>query len=136
LTCVPIVAAEYASCSLLPANVTLANGAQSSVVTINTVTSAVAVAETNRAVSRVFFCLMAPCLLLVWKDRKTLRKHRLLLAALFFCASILVSGCGSKQDFNIRYTPAGSYQFLVTASSTSGTPITQTLSLSLVVTPR
>ncbi len=135
LTCTPVVGAEYASCSLLPPNVTLANGAQSSVVTINTVTSVAALDGPNRAISGTFFCLLGPCVFLVWKDRKKLRKHRLLLAALFFCSSMMLStGCGGKADSSIRYSPAGSYQFLISASSTSGVPITQTLTISLAVT--
>jgi hypothetical protein len=39
-------------------------------------------------------------------------------------------------DPNLRYTPPGTYQYQVTATSTSGTPLSQTVILNLVVTAR
>ncbi len=44
------------------------------------------------------------------------------------------SGCGSGGDPNIRTTPPGTYQYQVTASSTTGVQLTQTVTLNLTVT--
>ena len=145
LTCAPLSAAQYVSCSLLPPAVTLAGSPQASVVTINTVTSiADALIPTRPGSSTrstkladAFFCLLAPCLCMIWRDRKNLRRHRLLLLALLFCASTLfATGCGGKQNFNLRYAAAGAYQFQVTAASTSGSPVMQSITLNLTVTPQ
>jgi trimeric autotransporter adhesin len=43
-------------------------------------------------------------------------------------------GCGSGGDPNIRVTPPGTYQCQVTASSTTGVQLTQTVTLNLTVT--
>jgi surface-anchored protein len=53
--------------------------------------------------------------------------------ALLVCA-ILPTGCGGGPNPNLRYTAPGTYQFQVTASSTSGTQITQSVTVTLVVT--
>ena len=74
-----------------------------------------------------------------------MRPHRtrttLWLTLLFTAATLLASGCGSggttiinNNDPTLRYTPPGTYQYQITASSTTGTPITQTVTLNLVVT--
>ena len=140
LTCAPLTTAQYISCSVLPPTVTLAGSAQMSAVTINTVTSIADASLPLRPGSKVgdvSVCLLTPCLFFVWRDRRNLRRHRLLLSAMFFCAATLfASGCGNKQDFSLRYAAAGSYQFLVTGASTTGAPAMQSLTLSLEVTPR
>ena len=145
LTCAPLGTVQYVTCSLLPPSVMLAGSAQASVVTINTVTSIVDAVvparpgseRRNSTLTDTFFCLLAPCLVMVWRDRRSLRRHRLLLAALLFCASTLfATGCGSKQDFNLRYAAAGTYPFQVTAASTTGSPVMQSITLNLVVTSR
>jgi hypothetical protein len=52
-----------------------------------------------------------------------------------------ISGCGSggtviinQADPNLHYTPPGTYQYNVTATGTNGAPLTQTVTLGLVVT--
>ena len=52
----------------------------------------------------------------------------------------LIAGCGGKStptsgggNGNLRYTPAGTYQYLVTASATNGTSSSQGVTLTLIV---
>ena len=143
LTCTPLATAQYASCSLLPSSVTL-NGAQRSVATINTITSATTgEMRMPGMLAKVWLCLLFPGLLTVWRGRRNLRPHRKLLLALLLAGfSTLMSGCGggssttSTGDPNARYTPAGTYQFQVAASSTSGVQVTQLVTLNLTVTAR
>lgn len=140
LTCAPIVLAQYASCSVLPATIALTGTPQLSIATINTVTSAggnATLLPLRRTLSTPFLCLTAPGLLLLWKGRRNFRRRiPLLLAMILASAAFLFTGCGSKANPNLRYTPAGTYQYQVTATSTSGVQITQTVTLNLVVTPR
>ena len=140
LTCTPVNPAQFAACSLLPSSITLTGTAQNSVATINTITSAggtAALLPPTHAIQTTFFCLLFPGLLTVWRGRHQLRRRRMLLLALLFCASCLFSlGCAGSGNFNTLYTPAGVYQYQVTASSTSGIPITQTVTLNLTVTGR
>ena len=47
-------------------------------------------------------------------------------------------GCGSsppgtKLNGNLRYSPAGTYQYQVTATSTSGPQVSSTVTLNLIV---
>jgi uncharacterized membrane protein len=49
---------------------------------------------------------------------------------------ICTGGCGGGGPKNVHETPAGTYQFQVVASSTSGVLITQTVTLNLVVEAR
>jgi hypothetical protein len=144
LTCAPVGTAQYVSCSILPPSVSLAGSAASSEVILNTVTSIAdgsipvrPFSGRDRWLGDAFLCLLGPCVLIVGRDRRNLRRHRLLLAAMFFCAAtLLASGCGSKQNFNLRYASAGSYQFIITGASTTGMPAMQTLTVTLVVTPQ
>ena len=140
LTCSAITPAQFATCSLIPSSVTLSGTVQSSAATINTITSLggnAAFATPSRAMNVTFFCLLVPGLLTVWKGRHQLRRRRLLLLALLFSASALFSsGCGTGGNFNTLYAPPGVYQYQVTASSTSGFPMTQTVLLNLTVTGR
>jgi hypothetical protein len=111
------------------------------VATINTITSIVGNAGLEPALARrlgdTFVCLMLPGLWTVWRGRARLRRRRMLLLAMLFCAcALFAAGCGAGGDPFVRYTPTGTYQYQVTASSTSGTPITQTVVLNLTVTQR
>lgn len=137
LNCTPIQAAPYATCSLLPSamNVTGAP-AQASTATLNTVMKVTA-ASTSGAQSERWAVLLLPFALL-WTRR---RPRIVLLLVLFSGATILTSGCGSggtviiqQDDPNLRYTPPGTYRYNVTASSVSGPPISQSVTLTLVVT--
>ncbi|RZU43404.1 hypothetical protein [Edaphobacter modestus] len=60
------------------------------------------------------------------------RRHATLAIAHLVSASLFTSGCGSggtviidKGDPNLRYTPPGSYQYQVTATDTTGVPLSQ-----------
>ncbi len=139
LTCAPVIAAQFAACSLLPSSLVASSSAQTSVATINTITSGAhaALEAPSNAIQAAFWCLLFPGLLTVWKGRNQLRKRRILLLALLFSASaIFTLGCASGGQFNTLYTPLGTYQYQVTASSTSGPAITQTVTLNLIVTGR
>jgi hypothetical protein len=82
-------------------------------------------------------CLLFPGLFTIWKGRRQLRRRRMLLLALLFTAcSIFTLGCASGGQFNMLCTPPGTYQFQVTASSMSGAPQSQSVTLNLVVTSR
>jgi len=72
-----------------------------------------------------------------WKSRKArgaLHRTAFLWIALFSAATLVLLGCGSGGDPSIRYTPPGTYQYQVTASSTNGVQITQSVTLSITVT--
>jgi hypothetical protein len=141
LTCTPVQTVQYASCSLLPSMVNLDSGAASAAATVNTIDIGSGVMGLTRPAlghpDRIFLALLLPGLLLLFRRGKSVRRwlgQGLALVAIL-CA-LFVSGCGGGGPANLHYTPAGTYQFLVTASSTSGTQITQTVTLNLVVTPR
>ncbi len=134
LTCAAITGGQFASCSITPSALTLAGAPLTAVATINTITSIAALdrAPLDRSpfsASRLLVCLLLPAAILVRRRR---------LPALFLLLySLAILGCGSTSgDPNARYTPTGTYQYAVTASSTSGVQVTQTVTLNLTVTPR
>jgi hypothetical protein len=138
LTCSPVVAAVNATCSIPNASLTLTSASQSSTVTINTVTS---IARTRpalhlRSFNPVTLCILAPAVFFFWRFRKTLasRPASLLLALLCTTLMMLTSGCGTGINGNVHLTTPGNYQYVVTASSTNGTVITQTVTLNLAIT--
>jgi trimeric autotransporter adhesin len=149
LTCAPIVAAQYASCSLLPSTITLSGAAQNSAATLNTVTSSAAntiPAAPGRSFYDTALCLLFPAFLFTWRARTS--RHRawrrfgpMAWAFLATVALLTSSGCGGKSaappavtNSNLLYTPPGTYQYQVTASSVSGaTQITQTVTLNLTI---
>jgi hypothetical protein len=129
LTCSPITAGEYTSCSLLASTLTLGSSALSSTATINTITS-----ETGAIAVGLSSVLLAP-FLLPWRKRQKKQKMRLL-SAMIGCAGLLIlTGCGrpSMGGASFLTTPAGTYQYQVTASSTSGAVVSSTVTLTLVV---
>jgi hypothetical protein len=137
--CTPINAAQYASCSLLPSSVILSGAAQNAVATLNTVTESAA--NANPAAPRSngpmnFLCLLFPSLIFIWKARTS--RHRAGPVAWTVVSAVALlcsSGCGGNSSAsNLRYSPSGSYQYLVTATSVStGTQITQSVTLYLSV---
>jgi hypothetical protein len=147
LNCTPIAAAEYATCSLLPSSVTLSGAAQNAVATLNTVTevSSNSLPATpggrRRSLGGTALCLLFPALIFTWKARtsrhKAWRRDGPIAWAIFSAIMLLsANGCGggSSVSSNLRYSPAGSYQYQVTASSVSGSvQITQTVALNLTV---
>jgi len=86
-------------------------------------------------------CLLFPAILFTWKARTSRHNawHRVgpVAWAIFAAIALLTSGgCGGNKVIpsNLRYTPAGTYQYQVTASGVSaGVNITQTVTLSLTV---
>jgi len=131
LTCAPVNPGTYASCSLSPSSVSLNGGAQNSTVTINTITSA---ALDMHVPATVFYALLGLPLLVLKRARKV--RGLLLMMVLGVLGAGAMTGCGGKAmpaDSGIRYTPAGTYQYQVTATSTSGVQITQTVTLNLIV---
>jgi hypothetical protein len=153
LNCTPLTAAEYATCSILPSSVMLAGGVQTSTATINTVTSIAANdgghVGPNRwlRIEDTSLALMLPTLVFTWRSRTS--RHRawrqvgptvwlVLVVAMLATAVGCGGGGGSSSNTggttSLRYTPAGSYQYQVTASGTSGgSQITQSVTLNLTV---
>jgi hypothetical protein len=158
LNCTPIAPATYASCSLLPSSVILASTqsgstqpgssqtgpTQTSVATINTVTEVANrtdPATRRRSLGDTLLCLLFPTLIFSWKARTS--RHRawrifgpIAWAMVASVALLSAGGCGGNTitSSNLRFAPAGSYQYQVTASSTSGSvAISQTVTLNLIV---
>jgi len=140
LNCTPITPGQYATCSLLPSSITLNGAAQNAVATINTITSvnpSATARNTRASLGKTLLCLLPASLLFFWNTLRKKKNHftSSLLAALLLTLAVLwPSGCGSGGDPNIRATPPGTYQYQVTASSTTGVQLTQTVTLSLAVT--
>ncbi|HWZ01285.1 MAG TPA: hypothetical protein VNX17_09405, partial [Edaphobacter sp.] len=143
LNCTPITAGQYATCSLLPSSIPLNGAPQTAIATINTITTinpASTTANTRPRTTRnkTLLCLLPASLLFFWN---TLRKTKIqkttrtiLYALLLTLITLSPTGCGSGGDPNIRITPPGTYQYQVTASSTTGVQLTQTVTLNLTVT--
>jgi hypothetical protein len=135
LTCAPLSSASYASCSLLASTLTLGSTSQTSTATINTVTSA--------AQSSVRLAGILLLSLITFGGTQFIRGRRKLptlpLLILIGCAVLSVNGCGGAGSSaqtsrtNLLYTPAGTYQWNVTASSTSGPPISSSVILTVTV---
>ena len=139
LTCTPVQTVVYATCSLLFSNLPLASGAQTSTATINTVSSATAmgiVSPWRENGNRKFLALSLSAVLVscgsVRRARRKLRQQTLFAGLIVL---LLAGGCGGGSG-NFHYTPPGTYQFQVTASSTSGTQIIKNVSVTVIVTPR
>ena len=146
LNCTPVTPAAYAYCSLLPSSVTLAGAAQTAVATITTVTSIASASATpappgrRRSFSDTALCLLFPAIVFTWKARTSRhpawRRVGPVAWAIFAAIALLsAGGCGgsSLSPSNLRYAAPGTYQYQVTASSVSGVPITQTVTLNLTV---
>ncbi len=138
LTCTPITPGQFATCSLLPSDIALNGPAQNAIATINTITtiSSGATAQ-NRRFSQTLLCLLPASFLFFWTTlhRKSAHPARTFFKAILIALITLSStSCGSGGDPNIRTTPPGVYQYQVTASSTTGVQLTQTVTLNLTVT--
>lgn len=153
LNCTPVIAAQYATCSLLPSSVMLSGGAQSATATINTVTSVASAADQpaapggrGRSLGSTALALLFPTLIFVWKSR--ISRHRAwrqvgpavwaVVAGFMLLTSGGCGGGGNNASANtsssLRYAPAGNYQYQVTASGTSGnSQVTQAVTLNLTV---
>jgi hypothetical protein len=122
LTCAPVVAAQYASCSLLSSTLTLNGAALSSTATINTITS-----HAGSGLVDFGAMLLLP---LAFLKRK---RVRWMVSALAVVVVGMTSGCGGGGQVAVLKTPPGTYQYTVTASSTTGLPVSSTVTLNLVV---
>jgi hypothetical protein len=147
LSCTPVKAAQYGSCSLLPSSVALSGAEQNAVATVSTVTSVAGSARPGSGGGRSFgdtLGLLFPALVFTWKARRL--RHRVwgrrgpMAWALVAAVALLAAGgCGgsggaSNANPNLRYVAPGTYEYQVSASSVSGgTQITQTVTLSLTV---
>jgi hypothetical protein len=142
LNCTPITPGQYAACSLLPSSITLNGTTQNAVATINTITTINPNTTAHNTLphpnrNKTLLCLFPAALLFFWNTRNKKKTHRGILWLLLLTAITLwPTGCGSGGDPNIRTTPPGTYQYQVTASSTTGVQVTQTVTLNLVVTAR
>ena len=138
LNCTPINPGQYATCSLLPSSLPLNAAAQSAIATINTITTinpAATAHNTHTTLNKTLLCLLPASLLFFWNIRRKKKTPRAILWLLFLTATTLwPSGCGSGGDPDIRTTPPGTYQYQVTANSTTGVQLTQTVTLNLTVT--
>ncbi|MEI9980399.1 MAG: choice-of-anchor D domain-containing protein [Edaphobacter sp.] len=142
LNCTPINPGRYVTCSLLPSSITLTGTAQSSVATINTITTINPTSATSRntqprTLNRTLLCLLPASALFFWTTRRRKNPHPLrttLWTLLLTLITLSATSCGSGGDPNIRTTPPGTYQYQVTASSTTGVQLTQTVTLNLTVT--
>jgi hypothetical protein len=144
LNCTPVTPGQYATCSLLPSSITLNGAVQNAVATINTITTVnpnttahnTHTNHLNR--SKTLLCLLPASLLFFWNTRRKDKLQRptrtILWTLLLGLTTLWPSGCGGGGDPNIRATPPGTYQYQITASSTTGVQLTQTVTLNLVVT--
>jgi hypothetical protein len=122
LTCAPVVAAQYASCSLLSSTLTLNGAALASTATINTITS-----QAGGELVALGALLLLP--LGFWRRKKM----RVVLSGLALVVVGTVSGCGGGKQVAVLKTPPGTYQYTVTASATNGLPVSSTVTLNLIV---
>lgn len=132
ITCTPLGSAPYASCSLLASTLTLGNTAQTSTATINTLTSA---PQSSMRLAGILFV----CFAFAGAQLKRRRLPQLALLLLAAIGTLSLNGCGGGSSSvqppptNLLYTPAGTYQWQVTASSTSGPAITSSVVLTVTV---
>ena len=133
ITCAPMGSALYASCSLLASTLTLGGTSQTSTATINTLTS------TPQSSVRLTGILLLSLLTFAGARFHRTRRKLLPLALLVLVGAGSVSGCGGGSSSgqpppaNLLYTPAGTYQWKVTASSTSGPAISSSVVLTVTV---
>jgi hypothetical protein len=134
LTCSPLGSAPYASCSLLASTLTLGITSQTSTVTINTLTS-----SPQSSVRLAGIVLLS--LITLTGMQFTRARRKVLTCALLVLTGVGtfgLNGCGGSSPAqtpptNLLYTPAGSYQWKVTASSTSGPAISSSVVLTVTV---
>jgi len=140
LTCTPQQTSEYASCSLLPSQLSLSSVPETSSATVNTIEAAASVSPGDSLHPNVrsrstaaFLAVALPVLLIPLSKRgRAIRRLGCALAA-GIATGIFVTACGGSGSSPQYATPPGTYHFAVTASSTAGTPIRQSVTLTLVV---
>ncbi len=143
LNCTPITPGQYATCSLLPSSIALNGTPQTAIATINTITTVNPNATAhntnpNAKLNRTLLCLFPASLLFFWnthrKNNAQKTTRTILWTLVLSLTTLWPTGCGSGGDPDIRITPPGTYQYQVTASSTTGIQLTQTVTLNLTVT--
>jgi hypothetical protein len=123
LTCSPLTAGADLSCSLLAPTLTVGGAAVSSTATISTIAS-----DGGAAVGLLAGLFVLP---LGWRRR---RGVLLGMAVMAGCGWLVgCGGGGAGVTSNVRTTPAGTYQYRVTASSTGGAVVSSSVTLTLVV---
>ena len=125
LTCAPVTAGADMSCSLLASTLTIGGAATvSSTATISTIATA----------SGAEWVALAG---LVFMPFGLLRRRRGVVVGLALALGCgWLAGCGgggAQVKSNVRTTPAGTYQYRVTASSTGGAVVMSSVTLTLVV---
>ena len=143
-SCSAVLPGSYVNCSIQPGSVSLAgSGAMTAIATLNTVTSVGGTARLKAPrdpyLLPVFICLLLPGGFGIWTMRQRLRSRMpVMLSLVLTICTLMALGCGSGTagDPNLRYAPTGTYQYTVTASSTSGVQVSQTVTLNLTVLPR
>jgi hypothetical protein len=126
LTCTPLTAGEYMTCSLLASQLTLGSTALTSTATLNTITS-----EPGGLVIAMFGVMLP----FVRRKRRS-REYAIATSIIALFAVVALSGCGgggASISSNVRTTPPGTYRYVVTANSTSGAPVSSSVTLTLVV---
>lgn len=143
LNCTPITPGVYATCSLAPSSIAIAGAAQNATATINTITrvnvNKPAQSASLDGTNTTFFCLLPAALFFFWKSRRArtaLGRSGFIWIVLFSATTLMLLGCGSGGDPSLRFTPPGTYQYRVTASSTNGVQISQSVTLNITVTAR
>lgn len=130
ITCAPTQPVSYMYCSTDPSTVFLANGVQTSMLTITTVSATTTAFVQRSPLSRVWLAVLVLPVLIV-------RRRRLAgLITVMLIAVFASEGCGGGGDGRIRYAAPGTYAFTVTASSTTGVPVSQTVTANVTVTKR
>ena len=139
ITCTPQGAYQYVACSVPSPSVALLGAPASSGVSITTVTAVNGTAALKPLRFRdgaVLACLAAPLFLSL---RRFKRSWPCLTLSVLLLSSFLgsISGCGGGVgDARLRYAATGNYQFIVTASSTTGVPVSQSVAVTVNVTSR
>ncbi len=130
LTCTPVAAAPFGACSLLGSQLMLSGSAQGATATITTIGGI-----RSGWLSPIGILLFAPLSLPLRRKRGSgLRMIGALCFAFVAAMGFLsLSGCGSVGSSGQNITPPGTYQYIVTASSTSGVQASSSVTLGLVV---
>ncbi len=162
LTCAPVIPAPYGSCSLQASTLTLSGSPLTSTATLNTVTGiktsailapltltalllctplfrmkrrSVILSEVRRAFryGRSRRTPLKPIPPQPSTDSRENARSSFFLILLSLTTLLTLTACGGGRNPNVQLTPPGTYQYTVTASSTSGPTLTQTITLTLIV---